>query len=190
LLSAALEEFAAKGFAGARVQDIAARAGLNKHLISYYFGGKEGLYRELQRSWQESEAAFTDLTVALDEVAERYFRKGLADPRPSRLMVWVGLQDGEQESPDGSTPMDLSNLRQRQERGELAADLDPGAVGLAIMGMVMAPHVLPQMVRRILGVDAGTPEFEDLYADQIRRIVRYLAGAGGGQSEQPPTETP
>ena len=51
LLAAALEEFSAKGYAGARVQDIADRAGINKQLIAYYFGGKEGLYRELQRLW-------------------------------------------------------------------------------------------------------------------------------------------
>lgn len=47
LLDAALEEFSAKGFAGARVQDIADRAGVNKQLINYYFGGKEGLYHAL-----------------------------------------------------------------------------------------------------------------------------------------------
>src|SRR5205807_7119066 len=46
LLAAALEEFAAKGFAGARVQEIAARAGVNKQLINYYFDSKEGLYLE------------------------------------------------------------------------------------------------------------------------------------------------
>jgi AcrR family transcriptional regulator len=33
------------------VRDIAARAGLNMQLISYYFGGKAGLYAELQRQW-------------------------------------------------------------------------------------------------------------------------------------------
>ena len=40
LLAAALEEFAARGFAGARVQDIANRAGINKQLITYLHSGK------------------------------------------------------------------------------------------------------------------------------------------------------
>ena len=35
---------ARQGLAGARVNDIADRAGVNKQLISYYFGGKEGLF--------------------------------------------------------------------------------------------------------------------------------------------------
>jgi len=56
LLDAALEEFSAKGYAGARVQDIADRAGVNKQLINYYFGGKEGLYCELHRRWLKREA--------------------------------------------------------------------------------------------------------------------------------------
>src|SRR3954451_12770172 len=50
LLEAALEEFADKGYAGARVDAIAVRAGLNKQLISHHFGGKEGLYRAVMES--------------------------------------------------------------------------------------------------------------------------------------------
>jgi TetR/AcrR family transcriptional regulator len=45
ILAAARGEFAAKGLAGARVNEIAARAGVNKQLIYYYFGSKEDLYR-------------------------------------------------------------------------------------------------------------------------------------------------
>lgn len=45
ILEAARAEFAAKGLAGARVNEIAARAGVNKQLIYYYFGSKEDLYR-------------------------------------------------------------------------------------------------------------------------------------------------
>ncbi|MFP5477238.1 MAG: TetR/AcrR family transcriptional regulator [Gammaproteobacteria bacterium] len=45
ILEAARAEFAAKGLAGARVNEIAARAGVNKQLLYYYFGNKEDLYR-------------------------------------------------------------------------------------------------------------------------------------------------
>ncbi len=45
ILAAARTEFSAKGLAGARVNEIAARAGVNKQLIYYYFGSKEDLYR-------------------------------------------------------------------------------------------------------------------------------------------------
>jgi len=44
ILDAALVEFAAKGLAGARVDEIAARSGSNKRMIYEYFGNKEGLW--------------------------------------------------------------------------------------------------------------------------------------------------
>jgi TetR/AcrR family transcriptional regulator len=44
LLSAARREFADSGLAGARVDEIAARAGVNKQLVYHYFGDKDALY--------------------------------------------------------------------------------------------------------------------------------------------------
>src|SRR5436190_24026782 len=46
---AALEEFAAKGFAGARVDAIARNAAINKRMLYHYFGGKEGLFKDVVR---------------------------------------------------------------------------------------------------------------------------------------------
>src|SRR6201990_2874107 len=43
-LAAARREFAASGLAGARVDEIAARAGVNKQLVYHYFGDKDALY--------------------------------------------------------------------------------------------------------------------------------------------------
>ncbi len=47
ILGAARGEFGEHGFAGARVDRIARRAGVNKQLIFYYFGSKQGLYRSV-----------------------------------------------------------------------------------------------------------------------------------------------
>ena len=44
ILAAATEEITAKGLNGARVDEIARRAGVNKRMIYHYFGDKEGLY--------------------------------------------------------------------------------------------------------------------------------------------------
>src|SRR4051794_40847677 len=44
ILKAALAEFAQHGVAGARIDAIASAAGLNKALLYYYFGNKDGLY--------------------------------------------------------------------------------------------------------------------------------------------------
>lgn len=46
LLTAAKQVFAELGFEGATVKDLADAAGVNVSLVSYYFDGKENLYRE------------------------------------------------------------------------------------------------------------------------------------------------
>lgn len=47
ILDAAIRLFAQKGFAGVGVREIAAEAGVNIAMISYYFEGKVGILREI-----------------------------------------------------------------------------------------------------------------------------------------------
>src|ERR687888_919087 len=44
ILRAAMAEFASKGLGGARVDEIAERAGANKRMLYHYFGNKEDLF--------------------------------------------------------------------------------------------------------------------------------------------------
>ncbi|MGE3990803.1 TetR/AcrR family transcriptional regulator [Pseudorhodoplanes sp.] len=44
ILAAAMEEFSTHGLNGARVDEIAKRSGVNKRMIYYYFGDKNGVY--------------------------------------------------------------------------------------------------------------------------------------------------
>jgi len=50
ILDAALDEFSAKGFASARLEDVAKRAGIAKGTIYLYFADKESLFQELIRA--------------------------------------------------------------------------------------------------------------------------------------------
>ena len=49
LLEAASEEFARHGYGGARIRQIVDAAQVNLAAVNYYFGGKQGLYRETLR---------------------------------------------------------------------------------------------------------------------------------------------
>ena len=50
ILDAALEEFTARGYEGARLDDVAKRAGIAKGTIYLYFADKEALFQDLVRS--------------------------------------------------------------------------------------------------------------------------------------------
>ncbi|WP_028921935.1 TetR/AcrR family transcriptional regulator [Pseudonocardia acaciae] len=176
LVDAAVEEFAAKGYEGARVRDIADRAGVNKQLVNYYFGGKEGLYLEVQRHWLADRWNLVDQEVPFEDVVACHLRNTLADPRPARLAAWHGLTErGERLAP--KEPEDLSATRARQDRGELADDIDLATLRLAVLGAISAPVVLPQLACRIFGVPPNSPEFERRYAEGLRTLVRHLRQA-------------
>ena len=58
ILEVATEEFAHRGYDGARVDEIAARTRTTKRMIYYYFGGKEQLFTAvLERAYADSSAA-------------------------------------------------------------------------------------------------------------------------------------
>lgn len=175
LLDAAAEEFGAKGFEGARVRDIAARAGLNMQLISYYFGGKAGLYAELQRRWNQTSHDLASPDQPLAQVVADVFRASEANRPWARLLAWQGL------SPD--TPAAgraelmqwiAAEVARRQQAGELAADLDPRFTALALFAAAAAPAILPHIARELTGIDPQAQEFSTGYAEHLRRLVSRL----------------
>jgi AcrR family transcriptional regulator len=77
LLRAGRMVFADRGFEGARTQEIADRAGVNKAMISYYFDGKQGLF---------SEVLLDGLAEAIDAVGPLHLAEGAA---PDRLSEFI-----------------------------------------------------------------------------------------------------
>src|SRR6478752_10706192 len=68
ILAAARGEFAQRGFPGARLQDIAERAGLTHPTLLYHFGSKERLYAAVIEDAMQDWAAMTDQAVSLAPV--------------------------------------------------------------------------------------------------------------------------
>ncbi|GAB3939330.1 TetR/AcrR family transcriptional regulator [Corynebacterium tapiri] len=61
LISIGRSVFAERGFAGASVEEVAARAGVSKPVVYEHFGGKEGLYAVVvDREMQALESVITD----------------------------------------------------------------------------------------------------------------------------------
>src|ERR1700755_2654359 len=78
LLAAARREFAASGLAGARVDEIAARAGVNKQLLYHYFGDKDALYLAVLE-WVYEEIRAQERTLNLEGLPqEQPIRKRIA----------------------------------------------------------------------------------------------------------------
>ena len=112
ILAAALEEFAAKGYAGARVDAIAQRAGLNKQLISHHFGGKEGLYRAvMEERFGRPGGELTAMAVDPAQI----FELASEDAQWLRILLWEALE--------GNAPAEAPGRRERYAYRR-AADTD------------------------------------------------------------------
>ena len=94
ILQVAADEFAEHGFAGARVDRIAAQMRTTKRMIYYYFGGKEELYvAVLERAYaairaaeQEIDVDHLDPVAAIRRLAELTFDHHEANPSFLRLV--------------------------------------------------------------------------------------------------------
>ena len=79
IFNAATEEFEEKGMAGARMQDIANRAGINKALLHYYFRTKDKLFEAVfdklaQKMFKKFSAVF-EQDLPLEEKISFFFRE-------------------------------------------------------------------------------------------------------------------
>jgi len=102
ILRAALEEFSASGFATARLEDVAKRAGVAKGTIYLYFADKETLFQELARSMlsplvghiENFANADVPFRVLIDNIVDVMVREVLNTPRKDiiRLIISEGAR--------------------------------------------------------------------------------------------------
>lgn len=176
ILRAAVEEFGAKGYAGARTASIAAAAGVNQQLISYHFGGKQGLLEELRRRWKSDRDGLVPPDASFTESVAAYLNLTLDEPARARLVLWQalgdsgggdGMAEGERERLGAA----VERLRGRQRDGEIDGDLDPGFVLLLAYLLAFAPLALPQHVEAILGVDPMSKDYRARVLEQLAKVI-------------------
>lgn len=167
IVDAATDEFAAHGISGARVDEIAAKAGVNKRMLYYYFGSKEQLFREiLKRKLAErvAEAAHTVDMSRTERLVERQALH-LDDPAWVRLLMWEALEYGTEGQVEGEDFRQevydqwIEATEQAQRDGELSADLDARQLVLTELALTLFPAAFPQITRLVSGTEPDDPTF-------------------------------
>ena len=184
ILSAALKEFAANGFTGARVDAIAKRAAINKRMLYHYFGNKEHLFREVLRlKMAERQALAETLSGDPAESLTFWFEAACKDTDWVRLLEWEALQEADRKLIDEknrrlATTRGLERIRQRQGRGQISADLDPRHVMLAMRSLTMFPAAFPQLTRLIMGRPISDSRFQKERAAFLRKFAAAFQPRG------------
>jgi TetR/AcrR family transcriptional regulator len=183
ILAAALKEFSAKGFAGARVDRIARRARINKRMLYHYFGNKEHLFREILTRKVRERSAWA--VTAPDDAAESlafWFDAACRDLDWVRLMEWEALSAAEgvvavDAERRAAFALGVAQVRERQARGLLRADLDPGHFLLAMVALTTFPAAFPQFTRLLTGLKPANPAFVARHSDFLRRLAEAFRPA-------------
>jgi TetR/AcrR family transcriptional regulator len=192
LFAAAAAEFAARGYAGAKVDRIARAARLNKAMIYYHFQNKGALYREILRDMFQAVRTGVLQVVASTATPEAKIRgyidaiAAAAEARPHFPPIWL------REIAEGGEHVDaatiayvrdvLAALRRIVDEGHRAGRfrlIDPMLLQAGIIAPLMFFFATARLRRKI--ERAGAPGLSTLtrqvIVDHLQRVtLAHLEG--------------
>jgi AcrR family transcriptional regulator len=204
ILRVATAEFAAQGYAGARVDEIANLISTTKRMIYYYFGSKEGLYlKVMEEAYRvirrlESELDVKDLPPvdALRRLAESTYDHHTSHRDFVRLVAIENIHRAEHIA-ESTVIHDLNStavetlqavLRRGAEDGSLRDDIDALDVHMLISAYsifhVANRYTFRSLFERDLLDESRHAHYRQLAGDMIvRTMSTAAAGAAAGAGE-------
>lgn len=169
ILEAATNEFAARGFAGARIGRIARHAGVNRAMLYYYFQSKRGLFEETLRQASIGAGNWDDADPVGSLV--RWFRTAVQDPRRVRLLQWETLE-GQVLRTDASGSQVEAFASLVRVFGD---DADARHKALLVVSATLLPIALPGLTEKLVGHSPSEPIFESAHERWIRLLIGLLS---------------
>ena len=191
ILEAATVEFVSNGFAGASVNEIAARANVNKRMLYHYFGKKEELYiAVLERTYIALRTAQTQLKLgdvppaaAIETLILFTWNYYLQYPELLSLMTTENLLRGKylarsERVRDLDTPlmtMLQDILARGAEDGVFRPDIDPRQLYISIASLSAFFIATRCTLSTLVGRDLSTQEeLHNRSQHVVDVILRYL----------------
>ena len=203
ILNVAMTEFAEKGLAGARIDDIAAATHTSKRMIYYYFKSKEGLYtavlEESYRRMREIEGRqnLSDLepVAALRKLVEFTYDHHFNNENYIRLVISENIMRGvylaQSKTIQSLNVPAIANIRDLYERGVASGVFRPGIEPLDIHATISALTFFNVSNRHTFGLifkhDLTDPTIVGKRRTSIvETMIRYLCVSPDGQSSSAP----
>jgi TetR/AcrR family transcriptional regulator len=195
ILDAAQEIFARDGFSGARVDDIAHRAGYNKALIFHYFEDKLGLYRALMlrtkrhliaRFEERFDRLFADdarvtaerIRALVAECLDVLFDLSAQHPEAGRIMAWEAAEGWQTyvgcalPATDAWSRRVEALIERAQAAGIVRADLDPRLLFTTLISLPLMHLIsLPRFAAMFPATDFTSPAALAHAREQMTELV-------------------
>ena len=183
ILDAALGQFAAFGFHGARIEQIAAAAGMSKPNLLYYFRSKDALYTAvLERTLARwlvplaGIAADRDPFAALGDYIARKLEASRTQPEASRLFAMEVIQGAPHLKPVLEGPLKaLVDAKAAVIEGWIAGGrlkpVEPRHLIFAIWATTQHYADFGAQVRAVAGADLSDQDFHRRTLDSLVTIL-------------------
>ena len=194
ILEVATREFADRGFAGARVDEIAEQTRTTKRMIYYYFGGKEQLYvAVLERAYatiraaeQTIEVDHLDPPAAIRRLAELTFDHHESHPDFIRLVSIENIHHAEHIAGrddfagQNSPAIELIEriLARGREDGSFTREIDAVDLHMMISAFCVFRVANRHTFGAIFDRDLVDPKLRDRYRRMLGDMVVEYLGAG------------
>ena len=190
VLEAALEVFAERGYDGASVRDVCARAGVNGAAVNYHWGAKDKLWlavcEETGRRFLEVAKTRVQLDGELHDVADSIvgtmFDTLLENPKLARVLAWASLQADSLDFEAAAEPfkpiVELATrfLGRLQRDGRLPADVDLEAAVTLLYGQMLFAFIDQPGHRIYFGKDFSNADHAARIRRALIRSARLLFG--------------
>jgi AcrR family transcriptional regulator len=155
LIAAAVQEFAAYGLAGGRVDRIAAAAKANKAQIYHYFGSKDQLFDAALAAIVTE--IITDVPPDADDIAAyagQLFDSYEQRPEVRRMAAWRRLERGDAHPPleaiVASNQAAIRAIAQAQQAGRISDRFAPAdLLALVLVIAAMWPALTPELTAEV-----------------------------------------
>ncbi len=189
ILQAAQKEFAARGFAGARMEAIARGAAINKAMLFYYFSSKDNLYRTVllgvfsEIFGEIGRFISPALTpgLLLEKFPEIYIRFIARHPDLLRIMVFDLIHNPENVTAAMAEiihdkmafkPQPFLELIPKWHRQGLITEADPLHFMMNIIALAIFSFIGKPMVEAISGIQIK--DDADFLSKRIASVVNVL----------------
>lgn len=190
LLAAAVAEFAEKGLAGARIDEIARRSGVNKQLVYHHFGNKDDLYQAaLEQVYAEIRAHERELKLgdlpplaameklvgfSFDYLVEHPEFIALLNDENRQSAPHVGRSKRLQDMHSPLIQLLQETLDRGAREGVFRTDLDPLNIYISLAALSYFYFSNGRTLSAIFDSDLGTAK---AVAARRRHVVAFALGA-------------
>ena len=198
ILAVATREFAERGYAGARVDEIAALTRTTKRMIYYYFGGKEQLfvavledaYARIRENEQSLAVADLDPVDAIRRLAEGTYDHHTAHQDALRLVAIENIHRGHHiAQSEALTNLSLPVIHliddilvRGRAAGSFRADVDAIDVHMMISSYCVFPinnrHTFGMLFNRDLMDESRREHYRTILGDAV---VAWLTASGAAR---------